>query len=100
MCFEKFVSIILDIARLSSEVLLTVVQGVKKKCRLSWLTNSALVYEPKCRGGGCGVSDNNYSCAHGVQINFGDLAPFLTYAIVHLQRTKTCRPGVLVNPHA
>jgi hypothetical protein len=23
-------------------------QGVKKKCRLSWLTNSALVYEPEC----------------------------------------------------
>jgi hypothetical protein len=32
---------------------------------LSWLTNSALVYEPKCggRGGGsCGVSANEYSC--------------------------------------
>ncbi len=27
-------------------------QGVKKRCRLSWLTNSALVYEPKCGGGG------------------------------------------------
>ncbi len=23
-------------------------QGVSKRCRLSWLTNSALVYEPKC----------------------------------------------------
>ncbi len=27
-------------------------QGVTKKCRLSWLTNRALVYEPKCGGGG------------------------------------------------
>jgi hypothetical protein len=30
-------------------------QGVPKRCRLSWLTNSALVYEPKrgvCVGGG------------------------------------------------
>ncbi len=27
-------------------------QGVTKRCRLSWLTNSALVYEPKCGGGG------------------------------------------------
>ncbi len=27
-------------------------QGVTKKCRLSWLTNSALVYEPKCGGWG------------------------------------------------
>jgi hypothetical protein len=24
--------------------------GVTKRCRLSWLTNSALVYEPKCEG--------------------------------------------------
>ncbi len=31
-------------------------QGVTKKCRPSWLTNSALVYEPKCmeRGGVAG----------------------------------------------
>ncbi len=27
-------------------------QGVRKRCRLSWLTNSSLVYEPKCGGGG------------------------------------------------
>ncbi len=27
-------------------------QGVTKRCRLSWLTNSARVYEPKCGGGG------------------------------------------------
>ncbi len=27
-------------------------QGLTKRCRLSWLTNSALVYEPKCGGGG------------------------------------------------
>jgi hypothetical protein len=39
-------------------------QGVTKRCRLPWLTNSALVYEPKCGGrvGGCGVSANEYSC--------------------------------------
>ncbi len=42
-------------------------QGVTKRCRLSWLTNSALVYEPKCGGGGsCRISANEYSCgAHG-----------------------------------
>ncbi len=28
---------------------------------------------------GCGVSANEYSCAHGAQINFGDLTPYLTY---------------------
>jgi hypothetical protein len=27
-------------------------RGVTKRCRLSWLTNSALVYEPKCGGKG------------------------------------------------
>jgi hypothetical protein len=30
-------------------------------------------------GGGCGVSDNEYSCAHGSQINFGDLTAYLAY---------------------
>jgi hypothetical protein len=28
------------------------IQGVTKRCRLSWLPNSALVYEPKCGGRG------------------------------------------------
>jgi hypothetical protein len=48
----------------------------------SWLTTSALVYEPKCTGGGggsCGVSANEYSCAHEDKINFGDLTPNLTF---------------------
>ncbi len=31
-------------------------QGVTKRCRLSWLTNSALVYEPKSGEGGGGVT--------------------------------------------
>ncbi len=58
-------------------------QGVTKRCRLSWLTNSALVCEPKCggEGGCCGVSANDYSCAHGAQINFKVLTPYLTYGI-------------------
>ncbi len=38
---------------------------------------------PKCGDGGggvaCGVSANEYSCAHGSQINFGELTPYLTY---------------------
>ncbi len=29
--------------------------------------------------GGGGVSANEYSCAHGAQINFGDLTPYLAY---------------------
>ena len=34
----------------------TLTQGVTKRCRLTWLTNSALVYEPKCEGEGGGVA--------------------------------------------
>jgi hypothetical protein len=36
---------------------------------------------PNCggRGWGCRVSANEYSCAHGVQINSGDLTPYLIY---------------------
>jgi len=34
---------------------LTPIRGVTKRCRLSWLTNNALLYEPKCGGEG-GVS--------------------------------------------
>ncbi len=50
--------------------------GHKKRCRLSWLTNSALVYESKC-----GVLANKYSGVHHVTINSGDLTPYLTYAL-------------------
>ena len=44
-------------------------QAVTKRCRLSLLTNCALVYESLSQGGGrggggCGVSANEYSCAH------------------------------------
>jgi hypothetical protein len=59
-------------------------QGVTKRFRRSWLTSSALVYEPKWGGeggGSCGVSANEYSCTHGAQINFGDLIPYLTYVL-------------------
>jgi hypothetical protein len=51
--------------------------GSQRDVFLSWLTNSALIYEPKCAGGGgCRDSANEYSCAHGVQINLGDLTPY------------------------
>jgi hypothetical protein len=42
------------------DILIDFKQGVAKRCRLFWLTNSALVYEPKCRG--YGVSANEYCC--------------------------------------
>jgi hypothetical protein len=39
------------------------------------------------KGGLRGVSANEYSCAHGAQINFGDLTPCLTYeTIIVLKR--------------
>ncbi len=42
---------------------LRLTQWVKKRGRRSWLTNNALVYEPKCGGGVLRVSANEYSCA-------------------------------------
>jgi hypothetical protein len=63
---------------------------------LSWLTNSALVYEPKCGGrGSCGVSVNDYSFTHGAQINFGDLSPYLTYNGTRINKKKTLQLNLL-----
>ncbi len=45
------------------------------------------------RGGGCcGVSANEYSRAHGAQINFGDLTPYLTYVVCPPLREYQGRP--------
>jgi hypothetical protein len=55
-------------------------QGVTKRCRLSWLTTSPHVYEPKCGGRG-EYSQLVELRAHGAQMNFGDLTPYLTYGI-------------------
>ncbi len=55
-------------------------QGVTKKCRLSWLPIEPSYMIPNAGGGrGLRGSANEYSCAHGAQINFGDLTPYLTY---------------------
>jgi hypothetical protein len=71
-------------------------QEVTKRCRLSWLTNSVLVYEPKC-GGGVGVAGSQpmstavlYTVA---QINFGDLTPYLTHV------SKYCMPHEAILSH-
>ncbi len=55
---------------------------VRKICRLhEWPIASSYMFPNE--GGGiaphCGVSANEYSCAHGAQIYFGDLTPCLTY---------------------
>jgi hypothetical protein len=47
-------------------------RGFTKRCRLSWLTNSSLVYEPKCGGGG----DARSQLYTGAQINFRDLTSY------------------------
>ncbi len=60
-------------------------QGVTKRCHPSLLTNRAFVGESKC-GGMAGVTGSqpmstalHHITWHGVQINFGDLPPYLTY---------------------
>ncbi len=47
----------------------------QKRCLLSRLTNSALVYDPKCGG------PMSTAVHMGPKINFGDLTPYLTYAV-------------------
>jgi hypothetical protein len=45
-----------------------IMQGVIKRCCLSWLTNSALVYEPKCEGrGGVAGSQSMSTAVHRSQ---------------------------------
>ncbi len=58
--------------------------GFTKRCRLSLLTNSALVYESKGKvrvAGSQPISTAVHITWHGAQINFGDLPPYLTYAL-------------------
>jgi hypothetical protein len=54
--------------------------GHKEMSSISWLTNSALLFEPKCGGrGGSGVSGsaNESTAVHiGARINFKDLTPY------------------------
>ncbi len=61
-----------------------------------WLTKCALVYEPKCWGGGSyGVSAGLSQWVQlytGAQINFGDLTPYLTYDVDPVQ-ILGCRGG-------
>jgi hypothetical protein len=82
-------------------------QGATNRCRLSWLTNSALVYEPKCGGRGVVAGSQSLSKAvnnaHGAQINFGDLTPYLTYASQRLtleDEITPCRVGFESQRHA
>jgi hypothetical protein len=62
------------------------IQGVTKTCRLSLLTNSALVYESKCGGMGVGVVAGHkpiikavHITCYGAPKNLGDLPSYLTH---------------------
>ncbi len=67
------------------------------KVMLSILADQYRSYmSPNDRGGegGCGVSGNEDSCAHGAQINFGDLTPHLNYA--YLIEEKPAKDGHVI----
>ncbi len=50
-------------------------------CRLSWLTNNVLVYEPKCGGrGGVAGSQSVSTAVHRSPNKLGYLTPYLTCA--------------------
>jgi hypothetical protein len=67
---------------LSMRIWICIQQQVTKRYRLSWLTYSALVYEPKCRGrGGVAGSQPMSAGVHRSPNIFGDLTPYLTYGI-------------------
>jgi hypothetical protein len=72
------------------------IQGVTNRCRLSLLTNSALVYEPKGGGGMRGLSQwvQLYT---GAQINYGDLTIYLTYGTI-LSHCKLPGPVMILKP--
>jgi hypothetical protein len=92
-----------------AEVLPTEYQGVTKRCRLSLLTNSTLVIRVQMRGS-CGVSANEYSCAHHVTWSPNKLwrstpyltlcrRPSLTYSSCSWLRCFYLRTPWLRSPH-
>ncbi len=50
---QKYISLLFDVFY-RYRIFMVKNRGVTMRCRLSWLTNSAIVivYEPKCGGGG------------------------------------------------
>ncbi len=74
-------------------------QRVTKRCRLSCLTNSALVYMSPNAGGGGGWLRGR---SHWVHINFGDLTPYLAHIyfssgpVTHSTKQRQGKRGVAV----
>jgi hypothetical protein len=46
-----FLFYFISMTPLSKAISVRKAQGVKERCRVTWLTNSAVVYKPKCWGG-------------------------------------------------
>ncbi len=72
----------------------TLTQGVTRRCRLSCLTNSTPRFMSPNAGRGAVAGSQPIGTAlhitwHGAQINFGDLTPYLTYALTW-SRYQTC----------
>ncbi len=67
------------------EIFLTVIsRGYKEMSSIVTDQELPRINESKCGGiGGFRASASEYSCAHGVQINFGDLTPYLTYGLFY-----------------
>jgi hypothetical protein len=62
---------------------LAFLRGLQRDVVYPWLTNSALVYEPKCGGrGGVAGSQPMRQLHTGVQINFEDLTPYVPMAFL------------------
>jgi hypothetical protein len=68
----------------------------------SWLTNGALEYEPKHGVGGGGVVAGSQPMSTvqlytGAKVNFGDLTPYLTYAIITITVQCTQSQPMLIS---
>jgi hypothetical protein len=57
--------------------------GVTKRCRLSWLTNTALVYKPKCVGRGSVAGSQPMSTAVRMEPKFAKFVSIKKRSISH-----------------
>jgi hypothetical protein len=86
----------------------TMNQGITKRCLrdvfcLGWPIAPSYI-SPNAwvvvgGGGGCGFSANEYISAHGAQINFGDLTPYLTHGCDHSLFSTIYILDFYLNPH-
>ncbi len=68
---------------ISRLTLVCFLQGVTKRCRLSWLTNRPSYMNTNAEGGGGVAGSQTWVQLYtGDQINFEDLTPYLTYGFL------------------